>query len=1102
MDKAMKLSRRLTPLAILLLASVSYNALAQTTPEWVRYPAISPDGDSIAFTYKGDIYRVSAKGGDATRLTFHAAHDFQPVWSADSKRLAFASERHGNFDVFVMDAMGGEATRLTFHSSDEIPYDFMPANNGKPETVLFKGMRMDSNTHRQFPSRTYPELYTVPTEGGRVSQMLTSAAEEVNVSSNGTSFVYQDIKGYENAWRKKHQSAVTRDLWLYNVNGKTHTQLTQFGGEDRNPVFSDDDDDVYFLSEREGTFNVFKMEVDEPTKVKQLTSFDTHPVRFLSQVDGTLVFTHHGQLYTMRDGRKAKKVDITIRTQGTTNQETFDGINGEIEDFSISPNGKEIAFIANGDVFVSSKDGSFTKQITDTPYTEASVGFSEDGKHLVYSSERDLKWRIFTAKKVRETEPFFYAASLIEETALIDNDKDNYLPLYSPDGKKIAFVEDRRTLKVADADGSNAITLVGREEMIHFGDNDQYFTWSPDSQFLIFDHVRLLHNSDVAIVKADGSEPFKPLSLSAYYDSYGKWVMDGKAILYFSNKDGMRNYATSGRKQADVYASFLDEATWDEFRLSKNDFALLEAIEEANKPEEEEDKAEEGAEETESETSDASDAEEEATDEVEMLSIQWEGLEDRTARLTIHSSLIADAVLDKDGKFLYYLTRFEDKLGLWKTNLRTKDTKKIIDLKANNGTLKWDSDHENLYLLSGGRLSTLDVEKEKSKSIKISGESKKTSPDLFEAAFDHVWLRTQKAFYDPTFHGVDWQKMYDEYKPKVAHIGNNQEFAELVSEIVGELNVSHAGARAIGGFNISNKDATGNLGIFYDSNNSANGIKITEVLKGGPLDKANIDVAAGDVITHIDGTLIDTSFDWAKLLNRKTGKFVLLTVENAQGESNQFTVKPIDFWDQMGLLYDRFVDINEKEVLAKSDNQLGYVHIPWMGDPPFRNVYDVMLGKHFDKKGMVVDARFNGGGDLVADLAMFFTGESFISYETADKIVGGEPTSRYTKPLVSLFNESMYSDGHCYASGFEDLDLGTSIGMPVPGTCSFAGWESLPVGIRWGMVPVSAKNKQGEWMENNQTSPDILIKNMPSQLSNGVDQQLEKSIETLLEQTK
>ena len=1079
---------------ILFVSSVS--VAAAIAPDWVRYPAVAPDGQSIAFTYRGDIYRVSAEGGEATRLTFHPAHDYQPVWSKDSQRIAFASERYGNMDVFIMDALGGEATRLTFDSSNEVPYDFSYQGASNDEYVLFKGNRMDSASHRQYPDRTFSELYQVPSRSGRVEQVFTLPVEEVHLGSRGKLMLYQDVKGYENEWRKHHVSAVTRDIWVYDTKEKTHKQLTTYQGEDRDPVFSDDNKTVYFLSEREGSFNVFSMPLSQPNRVKQLTTFSTHPVRFLSQAKGTLVFSHHGVLYTLKEKGKPQKIDVTIRTQNSTNNEVVNSVNGDISEFTLSPNGKEVAFIANGDVFVGNKEGSFTKQITDTPETEAHVSFAPDGKWLIYASEKDRKWRIHSAVKRNENEPFFYASSLIKHKVLIDSDKDSYLPQISPDGKKIAFIEDRRTLKVTDIDGSDSVTLVTKDKMIHMGDGDQYFQWSPDSQYILFTYDKLLNNSDIAVVKADGSAEVRSLFASAYYDYSPKWIMNGEAVLYVSNRHGLRSYATSGRSQDDVYAIFLNQTQWDKFNLSEDDFKLLEAIEEANEPQSEDsaDTDEQEKSEKESENSD------DDNETIHPIEIEWDGIDKRIKRITLHSSFLQDAVLDKKAEHLYYLTRMNETLGLWKTSLRTQETSKVLSLGDNYGRLKWDKDKSTLYLLSDGALSSLDLDKEKTTAINFRAKVKKSSSDLYSAAFEHVWLRTQKAFYDPEFHGADWKKMYKDYQPKVAHIATATEFAELVSELVGELNVSHAGARAFSGFNIENKDETGRLGIFYDSRFTGNGIKITEVLKNGPLDKANINVQSGDVITHIDGVKLDENLDWASLLNQKANTFVLLTVSRDQQEPKNITVKPISNGKQTALLYERFISINEQEVLEQSNGKLGYVHVPSMSDPSYRKVFDTMLGKHSDKQGMVVDTRFNNGGDLVADLAMFFTGERFISYETVDKVVGGEPTSRYTKPIVGLFNEDMYSDGHCYASAFKDLNLGTSIGMPVPGTCSFAGWESLPVGVFWGMVPISAKNKQGEWMENNQMQPDIVIKNRPSTISSGTDEQLEKAINTLLKQ--
>ena len=350
-----------TFLVLLLLSQ--FIVSAQNNPQWMRYPSISPDGTQIAFTYKGDLYKVSSNGGVATQLTFHSAHDFMPVWNKKGDKLAFASNRYGNFDVYTMSANGGEATRLTFHSNDENPYSF----SNDDAAILFGAIRQDDVNHRQHPHRSQSELYSVPVEGGRISQIFTFPAEHIQSSRDGNTMIYQDRPGGENIWRKHHQSSVTRDIWMYNATDDSHTQITSFKGEDRQPVFSADEKSMYYLSEQNGSFNVYKKDLTTSSTGTQLTNFSLHPVRFLSMGNGLLAFGFDGELYTMREGQEPKKLNVTIRTQDKTNSDKFISINGGIREMAISPNGKEIAFIARGEVFVTSISESFTKRLTNTP---------------------------------------------------------------------------------------------------------------------------------------------------------------------------------------------------------------------------------------------------------------------------------------------------------------------------------------------------------------------------------------------------------------------------------------------------------------------------------------------------------------------------------------------------------------------------------------------------------------------------------------------------------------------------------------------------------------------------------------------------------------
>ncbi|MEL7160345.1 MAG: S41 family peptidase, partial [Bacteroidota bacterium] len=631
--------------------------------------------------------------------------------------------------------------------------------------------------------------------------------------------------------------------------------------------------------------------------------------------------------------------------------------------------------------------------------------------------------------------------------------------------------------------------LLDDEELFHMRDGDKYFTWSPDSKWLLVDWSVLLNNSEILLMKADGSKRVN-LTESGYYDSRPKWVNGGSQMIWFSNRDGLKSYATSGSSQRDVYSMYFTREAWDKFNLGDEDFKLMKAVEEAKKKAKKDEKKKDEKKET------------EKKDSVKTLTFDWDNLDERTKRLTIHSSYLGDAVLAKDGEKLYYLARFEDKYNLWSTNLRTKATKMEIKLSSTGGRLEWDKEQKNLYLLSGGSIAKIDLAKSKRESVKIKGEMEYDAAAERQTMFDHVWIRTNAIFYEPTFHGIDWNQMREEYQKYLPSIGNSFEFTEMLSEMLGELNVSHAGARyRSSGF--TNPDATASLGILLDYDHTGNGIVIEEVIAGGPLDKAAFDVKPGMIIERIDGQTITPDRDLASYLNRKAGNFTLLELlDPATKARKTITMKPITLGAENRLLYKRWVKINEEEVDKKSNGTLGYVHIPGMSDGPYRSIYQDMLGKYFDRKAMIVDTRFNGGGDLVADLAMFFTGVPFITYATEAKVVGGEPTSRWTKQTLAMINEAQYSDGHCFSHGYSDLKIGKVVGMPTPGTCSFAGWERLPDGSVWGVVPVSAKDINGDWMENNQTEPEIKVKNMPAVIATGRDEQLERAIAELLKDTK
>jgi tricorn protease len=1069
----------LASILCLLLAGVSTPA-AQGPPLWLRYPAISPDGKTIVFTYKGDLYRVPAAGGAASALTVHEAHDFMPVWSHDGTQIAFASDRFGNFDVFVMPAQGGEARRLTFHSAQEYPYAF----SSDDKYVLFGAARQDAASNRGFPTASQPELYRVPVAGGRVEQVLTTPAEDVKMSRDGQFLVYMDKKGGENIWRKHHTSAIARDIWVYDIKAGTHRKITTFAGEDRNPVLTDGDKAFYYLSEESGTFNVHKMSLQGGTS-QQITSFKKLPVRFLSLSDtGTLSFGYDGEIYTKTAAGQPQKVNVAIATtDAKSNNERVLPVTGNVREMAVSPTGKEVAFVFRGEVFVASVDGGVTKRITNTPEQERSVGFSPDGKAIIYASERAGRWQIYEARKVRDEEPYFYASTVVKETPLMATEHQVSQPLYSPDGKEIAYVEDKSTLKIFTVETRQSRVLLTSKEL---DEGDQYFQWSPDGKWILFDYaVPGFAPGEIGLVRADGKGGVVNLTQSGFNDRHARWILGGKAMLWFSNRDGLKAVAQGGGAQSDAYAMFFTRDGWDRFRLTKEEFALLK---------EDEDKKDKAA-------ADKKDAAAKGKDaKPDEVAIDFDGLDIRKARLTIHSSSLGDALVSKDGETLYYLARFEKGMNLWSTNLRTKETKMLVTLNTSGGSLAWDKDQKTLFLLADGTISKIDPATAKRDTVGINGEMVLNVAAERQESFEHVWRTVKESFYTAGYHGADWDGLKPIYERYLPHIGDNYEFAEMLAEMLGELNISHSGASYTA--SAPNSDETASLGIFYDQAYKGIGVKVDEVVKDGPLDKAGMNVKPGMIIQAIDGETIAPDRDLPQFLNRKAGRKTLLSVADG-ARTFEVVVKPVTPGEENRLLYARWVRRNQEEVDRLSNGELGYIHVPGMNDGAYRSTYEEVMGKYATRKGIVVDTRFNGGGDLVADLAMFLSGKKFFEYANDRRASGYEPNFRWTKPSISLANEANYSDGHCYAYTVKALNLGKLVGMPTPGTCTFAGWETLADGLRWGVPHSGVKDSTtGKYLENQQTEPDIKVMNEYEAVTKGKDQQLEAAVGALMKEIK
>lgn len=1079
-------------LSTLMLSFVSLCATAQETPLWMRFPAISPDGQTVAFSYKGDLWTVPVSGGQAKQLTTNPAYEAYPVWSPDSRQIAFASTREGSMDIYVVAREGGEPRRLTTDSGDEYPMAWL-----NDSTVMLSATLMPSAQSIIFAGSRYPQVYTVGTRGGRMRLYSETTMCDLSINGNGT-ILYHDNKGYEDEFRKHHQSSICRDIWLYK-DGK-YTKLTDFAGEDRTPVWGTDASTFYYLSEEDGTFNVYKRQMGQAAR-EQLTHYKGNPVRFLTRAnDGTLCYGYNGEVYTLREGSSPQKLAVSITADNGSDRLQRQTRTSGATEFTLSPAGKEIAFVMHGDVYVTSLDYKTTKRVTDTPEQERNINFSPDGRSIVYASERNGLWQIYQTTIVNKAEKQFTYATDLKEERLVESDKTTMQPAYSPDGKSVAYLEDRGTLKAIDLKTKAVRTLMDGNFQYSYSDGDLWFEWSPDSRWILSNYIGTggWNNRDIALVPASGKGDIVNLTNSGYNDGNGKWVLGGKAMLFESDRAGYRSHGSWGAED-DAYIMFFDLDTYERFKMNKEERALYDEAKKAEKAEKDsaKDKKKEPVVKFRKWNSkkNAKDEAADKSDSEKPLQLDLANCRDRVVRLTVNSSHLGDAILSPGGDSLYYQARFEGGYDLWMHNL-LEDKTAIVMKNVGGGGMEADKAFKNLYVFNNG-IKQVDIAKGSSKNIDFEAPFNYRPYEERAYIFSHVWQQVKDKFYDPSLHGVDWEGYRKNYEQFLPYINNGYDFRDLLSEMLGELNASHTGSRY---YPTGAPMRTAALGLFFDNSYDGDGLKVEEVVKRGPFDIRNTGVSKGCIIEKIDGEKILQGADYTAMLDGKAGKRVRVSVYNPSTKKHfDVTIRAISRSDQNELLYRRWVDRNRAMVDKLSGGTIGYVHVQAMNSKSFRTVFSELLSDSMrQKKAVIVDERHNGGGWLHDDLCTLLSGKQYAKFIAHGKYIGYDPWNKWVKPSCVLVCEDDYSNGHGFPAVYQTLGIGKVIGTPVPGTMTAVWWETMMNGMVFGIPQVGNQGMDGTYFENKQLTPDIEVYNTPEDMLQGNDRQLQRAVEEMM----
>ncbi|MCF0167782.1 MAG: PD40 domain-containing protein [Bacteroidales bacterium] len=1074
--------------SILIAAALAATTLCSAqNPSWIRRNAISPDGKTIAFSYKGDIYTVPSQGGRAVQVTSNPAYESEPIWTKDSRQIVFISYREESKDIYVVDAEGGTPKRLTFTPGNETPLAVLP--DGKV-LFTFYNQNMMSDNYDGFPGQA--QLYETDLDGSAPRLVTSLPIMSMSVNQDGT-VLYEDYKGYEDALRKHHTSSVTRDIWKYvpatasgrfTINGKgSFTKICSYEGEDRNPVFAADGDTFYYLSERDGkTSNIFRSSLSKPETVVQLTFADKNPVRFLSVAkDGTLAYSYNGDLYTLREGSQPRKVEITLTSDVRERELQRTSYTSGATSMAVSPNGKEIAIVLRGDVFVTSIDYQTTRRITNTAEQERSVDFSEDGRTLYYSAERNGCWSIYKTSLTEKEDKYFTYAVKLKEEIVSTPGQTCFQPDVSPDGKYVAYYRDRTELVVKEIK-SGAEKSLFKGINYSYSDGDQGFEWSPDSHYILCNWGADggWNNADVALIDVE-TGAITNLTQSGYSDGGFRWALGGKAMTWTSDKNGYRSHGSWGAHN-DVYIMFFDGKAYNDFGLSKENVEIAELLKS-----EKEIKTEEKKEQKDSVAKEKN--------KIEKLVLDLDNREDRIVRLTTFSNQLGDHYLSEDGKKLYFIQRLEKGSDLCIRDIQEGSISVLQ--KGISGGLIPSADGKFLYVSSRSGISRIATAGGKTDRITFSGEFEYKPREERAYMFEHIWKQMNEKFYLADLAGCDWQYYHDNYVQFLPHIDNNFDFQDLLSEMLGEMNGSHTGGR----YYYPSTLNMGYLGVIYDNSWTGDGAKIAEVLPGGAIAKLDSEIKPGDVICTIEGIEIKAGEPMTKFLANKAGKKIAITIEKG-GKKQDYYITPSS--SDATPLYRRWVRQREQIVEKLSGGKVGYVHIQGMNSDSFRELYSKARGKYRTCGALIVDTRHNGGGWLHDDIVTFLGGKLYYQYIPRGQYIGDEPFNKWTKPSCMLVGEDNYSDASGTPYAYRQLGIGKLIGAPIPGTMTAVWWESqIDPTIIFGIPQV------GNWQvdeqiftENHQIEPDILIYNDPASVLNGRDLQLEKAVEEMLKAIK
>lgn len=1070
-----------------LALSLSLNAVGgAATASWLRDPALSPDGKTVAFRSNGDVYVAAVTDGNARLFAGTAAREIKPVWLPDGRSIAYSADTNGGYDVYVASIDGRAATRrLSWHSRDEVAVAVSPDGT----RLLVRSGRLDLSTSRavypmQFESgeeptwpRQWAGLLALPLDGGRPEPLIEPVSLEGSWDAAGARLVFSVRPGSETLFRKHERSPATWDIWVREPDGRSFKQLTHFDGQDMTPVVNPVDGLIYYLSERSGSLNVWRMPFEGDSRAEQVTFHDLYPVRDLSiNAHGQMAYSYRGELYAGSPGKGIKRIPIRLpRQKPNAPAPQARDLSDALSTATLVPGGREAIVSARGELYAIERASSRRKVLFAAHEgVKLSPSLSADGRKLLVVRDGGPSSDLLLAEMPTASSSWIDGFDDRRVKTLVSATRDMILAAaLSPDGRQVVYSTGTQ-LRLIPAGGGKSRDLLTRDS--GFTEEGPPFVWHPDSRLLALPWRNLRRMPREVALLDTASGELVNVSQSGFSDSAPEWSADGRSLIWLSDRYGLRSFKGSDGT-VDAVALFLDPQR----QRAHEEHSKTDA-----KP--------------------ASEAEVSAW--LGALRANPARISEQRVRLTPDSAAIDAVALAPDGRFLLRLQHSHGRSEVWRQPLPEGEAarlasfavpeKKPSEYFESVKAIQIAADSKVALVLVGGGAHWLALESGTAGKLALKDVAPGDAATEQRWVFEHMARAIERVFYRPDrLPKLNWPQHVAEYRRLLPAATEPGTFAELMQEWVGELNSSHTF------FDMTPRDVperTGSLGVIYDSNFSGEGLKLAEILRDSPLARAAPQARPGDVIVEVNGKPVPVHSDPAQWLAGTAEQQTSLVLASQGGATTRVSLKPVDSVRETELFYARWVSWRRSQTEQLSQGRLGYVHVPWMDEDTFRPMVEDILGRDVGKDGIVLDMRYNQGGWMHGPILAFLTAPLVFELRANGTVYATEPAMRAGRPIVTLVNEANYSNGFETPRALREHGVSRLVGTGIAGTG--LGWNGDPLPYweyGYGVAHDASQTLKGEDWEGAPLSPDVEVAADRAALREGRDPQLEAAVRDLLE---